>query len=187
MNNNIDTFYNLLNKSTISLLGYTFREERLKDELVSKIPHYKVLEINSSFNLKSLIRDIKLDSVISDSKLEIPKFIVIDILDIRNYIYSSSQSNFNLNIQQNLFSMIKKIGFDFFETQFKLIFTSPMNKTIEDNNLETMSFLGSNKTKYLADVVFSLHDNKVKILKNRHSSEEMEINIKGLKDYEYSK
>jgi hypothetical protein len=186
--NNIDKFYNLLDNSKISLLGYTFREESLKDELISKIPYHRVIDINSSFNLKSIIRDFKLDSIISDVKLEVPKFIVIDILDIRNSIYSSQgnyNTDFNLNTQHHLFSMIQKIGFDFFETQFKLIFTSPMNKTIEDNNFENMSFLGGNKPIYLSDLVFKLDDNKISVLKNRHGDGIKEINTEGLRKFNY--
>ncbi len=192
--NNIDKFYNLLDSSKISLLGYKFREESLKDELLSKIPHIKVSNINSSFNLKSIIRDFKLDSIISDGELEIPKFIVIDILDIRESIYNS-QSNyntdFNLNIQQHLFSMIQRISFDFFEAEFKLIFTSPaythapMNKTIEDNNFENMSFLGGNKPIYLSDVVFRLDNNKISVLKNRHYDDIKEISTEGLRKFNY--
>jgi len=37
---NIDKFFSLLNSSRISLIGYTFKDERLKDELLSKIPTY---------------------------------------------------------------------------------------------------------------------------------------------------
>jgi hypothetical protein len=185
---NIDKFFSLLNSSVISLIGYTFKDERLKDELLSKIPHIKVSNIDSSFNLKSIIRDVKLDSIISDGELEIPKFIVIDILDIRKSIYNSRSNyntDFNLNIQQHLFSMIHKIGFDFFETEFKLIFTSPMNKTIEDNNFENMSFLGGNKPIYLSDVVFRLDNNKISVLKNRHDDDIKEISTEGLRKFNY--
>lgn len=44
---NINKFYNLLNISRISLIGYSFEDKRLKDELLSNIPHIKVSDFDS--------------------------------------------------------------------------------------------------------------------------------------------
>ena len=49
----IEYFFELIQKSNISLLGYRFKQERLKDEIISKLPHLVVPEINSSFSFKS--------------------------------------------------------------------------------------------------------------------------------------
>lgn len=51
-----------VNLSNISLIGYTYMDERFKDELISNI--HKKIEVNSSsFSLKSLLRDMKIDSL----------------------------------------------------------------------------------------------------------------------------
>ena len=49
----IDYLFDLLKQSDISLLGYTFKQERLKDEIISKLPHVVNHEIYSSFYFKS--------------------------------------------------------------------------------------------------------------------------------------
>jgi len=177
MNNNIDTFYNLLNESKISLLGYKFKEERLKDELVSKIPHYKVSEIDSSFNLKSIIRDNKIESLIRNNSSSF-NFVVIDTNDLK----------FNIKTKNNLLEKIsilnksiENIAYQFYDSEYKLIITSPVYKSLYDNDI---TYLGGDKPVYLSDVVFKIESDKINILKNRHS-EEKQISIKGLKEYNY--
>jgi hypothetical protein len=190
MNNNIDTFYNLLNESTISLLGYTFKEERLKDELVSKIPHYKVSEIDSSFDLKSFVRDLKIKSILEDKYLNEIKYIVLDVNVLRNNIRLNkigvsqlNKTRIDISISSELGSLINKVGLQFYETGYKLLLTSPLNKSIS-NNKDIFNFIGGNKSIYMSDVVFTIESDKINILKNRHS-EEKQISIKGLKEYNY--
>jgi hypothetical protein len=183
MNNNIDTFYNLLNESTISLLGYTFKEERLKDELVSKIPHYKVSEIDSSFNLKSFVRDLKIKSILEDKYLNEIKYIVLDINELRNSIRLNKTRIDDISSSSELGGLINKVGFQFYETGYKLLLTSPLNRSIS-NNKDIFNFIGGNKSIYMSDVVFTIESDKINILKNRHS-EEKQISIKGLKEYNY--
>ncbi len=179
MNNNIDTFYNLLNESTISLLGYTFKEERLKDELVSKIPHYKVSEIDSSFNLKSFVRDLKIKSILEDKYLNEIKYIVLDVNVLRNSIRLNKTRIDDISSSSELGGLINKIGFQFYETGYKLLLTSPFYGYPNGFN-----FIGGNKSIYMSDVVFTIESDKINILKNRHS-EEKQISIKGLKEYNY--
>ena len=190
MNNNIDTFYNLLNESTISLLGYTFKEERLKDELVSKIPHYKVSEIDSSFDLKSFVRDLKIKSILEDKYLNEIKYIVLDVNVLRNNIRLNkigvsqlNKTRIDISISSELGSLINKVGFQFYETGYKLLLTSPLNKSIS-NNKDIFNFIGGNKSIYMSDVVFTIESDKINIFKNRHSDEK-QISIKGLIEYNY--
>jgi hypothetical protein len=56
---NAEYLFELINQSKITLLGYTFKEERIKDEIISKVSHYELPEINSSFSIISYIRDSK--------------------------------------------------------------------------------------------------------------------------------
>lgn len=186
---NIDTFYRLLNESTISLLGYTFKEESLKDELISKIPHYKVSEIDSSFNLKSTIRDFKINSVLSDVDIDI-KYLVIDLQELKysiikhsNY-YSNSNNLGELSLASELRGLIDEVSFQFRESEYKLLLTSPLNREILYNGDETLNFMGGSKPIYTADLAFRIAGDKIKILKNRYSDNN-DISINGLKEYNY--
>lgn len=182
---NIDTFYRLLNESTISLLGYTFKEESLKDELISKIPHYKVSEIDSSFNLKSTIRDFKINSVLSDFDIDI-KYLVIDLQELK---YSIKNKNNMLEQLSILYKSIENIAFQFYDSEYKLIITSPVNKTPVSNGDIDIVYMGGNKPVYLSDVAFNLEGDKIRVIKNRHGDFSDIINIGNLKEnsYKYKK
>ena len=65
----ISYFFNILEKSDISLLGYTFKNERIKDEIISKIPHVEIKEIDSSFSFRSYLRNEKLNHLFELWKL----------------------------------------------------------------------------------------------------------------------
>lgn len=181
---NIDTFYSLLNESTISLLGYTFKEESLKDELISKIPHYKVSEIDSSFNLKSSIREFKINSVLSDVDIDI-KYFVIDLQELRYSIIKHSNNKLGeLSLASELRGLIDEVSFQFRKSEYKLLLTSPLNREIVYNGDETLNFMGGSKPIYTADLAFRIAGDKIKILKNRYSDNN-DISINGLKEYNY--
>ena len=59
----ISYFYKLLDKSDISLLGYRFKYERIKDEIISKISYYEIKKIDSSFSFRSYLRNEKLNQL----------------------------------------------------------------------------------------------------------------------------
>lgn len=44
--------FELINNSNISLLGYSYKDERIKDEIISKVSHYELPEIDSSFSMR---------------------------------------------------------------------------------------------------------------------------------------
>ena len=80
----IEYFFELIQKSDISLLGYRFKQERLKDEIISKLPHLVVPEIDSSFSFKSFLRDLKLESILENGDtVNNPEYLVLDLNDIR--------------------------------------------------------------------------------------------------------
>ena len=70
--------FELINQSNISLLGYTFKEERIKDEIISQVSHIELPEINSSFSILSYIRDSKIDTIL-DNRTETPTHFLLDI------------------------------------------------------------------------------------------------------------
>ena len=80
----IDYLFDLLGKSDFSLLGYRFKQERLKDEIISKLPHRVVPEIDSSFSFKSFLRDLKIQSILENGEsVKNPEYLVLDLNEIR--------------------------------------------------------------------------------------------------------
>lgn len=170
---NINEFYNLLNISRISLIGYTFGDERLKDELISKIPHIRVSDFDSSFNLMSIIRDNKIESLIGDN-ISSFNFVVIDISDLK---FSIKTQNNMINQLSILYKSIENIAFQFYDSEYKLIITSPVNKTLVSNGDIDIAYMGGNKPVYLSDVAFKLESDKIRVIKNRYDDFNDIINI----------
>lgn len=77
----ISYIYEMIEKSDITLIGYTYKVEKIKDEFISKLPCIKLGEINSSFSIKSFLRDVKINQLLDN--FEYFKYLVIDINDIR--------------------------------------------------------------------------------------------------------
>ena len=80
--------------------------------------------------------------------------------------------------------MIDEVSFQFRESEYKLLLTSPLNRGIIHNGDETLNFMGGSKPIYTADLAFRINGDKIKILKNRYSDNN-DISINGLKEYNY--
>jgi hypothetical protein len=52
---NVEDLFNLINKSTITLVGYSLKNEMTKDELISNFNYVEIKEINSSFSIKPIL------------------------------------------------------------------------------------------------------------------------------------
>lgn len=57
----IKDLFDLVKQSEMTLIGYTFKDERVKDELVSNFNYIEIEKIDSSFSFKRFIRDVKLN------------------------------------------------------------------------------------------------------------------------------
>ena len=83
---NIDYFFDLLKRSDVILLGYTFTQERIKNEIISKLPHLEIDTLmDSSFSFLSYLRDIKIEHILNNSEISDiidSKILVIDLNDI---------------------------------------------------------------------------------------------------------
>lgn len=137
-----------INLSNISLIGYTYMDERFKDELISNIPHKKIEVNSSSFSLKSLLRDMKIDSLLSD-KIENFTHLLLDVNDVIG--------------EKGIDSIIKDIRYDL--RDYKLLITSPLNR---DVGVVPNKFKGGNQLLYICDVAFKINDGKIESIKNRY-------------------
>jgi hypothetical protein len=157
---NAEYLFELINQSKITLLGYTFKEERIKDEIISKVSHYKLPEISSSFSIISYIRDSKIDSIL-DNKTPTHFLLEINNFD-RGEISSANKINNHL----------RRIADELVDTNFKLLITSPLYNKIGTDEL---NFSGGQRVLYMADFVGIIKKDSVKIMKNRYSEDQISI------------
>jgi len=176
----IDYLYDLISKTETTLIGYRFSDERIKDEIISNLGGTKIIDLSSSFSMKSILRDMKIDQVLNEEeKLE---YLLLDINDIRNsYI---KQRNFT-NEDINRAGIIKNTIYDIRDclrdsrngkdiNDIKLIITCPLqsNGLNKDNNMID-SFIGGSTPLYLADLAMVItqqsNDKVIQVIKNRES------------------
>lgn len=128
----INYIYELISKSNVTLIGYTYKVERIKDEFISKLPCFKLGEISSSFSFKSYMRDIKLNQILED--VNYFKYIVLDIGDIKvdkDPIYRVKMiKKIVSNIREDMYKIYTDDDLDKkFEPPYRLIITTTMYKS----------------------------------------------------------
>jgi hypothetical protein len=170
---NISYFFSILKKSDISLLGYSFKNENIKDEIISKIPCVKIKEIDSSLSIRSYLRDEKLNYLIEDS-LNI-KWLVLDINEIIN----------NTTTQKVIKDVIYKIREDMYSYTdkpfYKLLILTPMNIS----NINHSNFKCGISPVYMSDFVSIINNGSLEVFKNRFDDDNKKISLDRLKDYTY--
>ena len=182
----IDYLFDLLKKSDFSLLGYRFKQERLKDEIISKIPHVEIQEIDSSFYFKNYLRDEKLKYLFEGSDMsdiKVPKWFVLDINNITSKLLINKVKLIK-EVLNNIRRYMYSDTYGIEEPFYKLLITCPLQKTISDFDIH--SFIGGNTPIYISDFVCAINDNNnLNVLKNRHDDNDKKISLGGLKDYTY--
>lgn len=182
----IDYLYDLVDQSDVSLLGYTHKNERIKDEFISKLPHMSIGMVDSSsFNFKQIVRDMKINQVLEEG--EYFKWIVLDIGDVsqhaqHNNEFGSTKSDISFtkaiqrmveSIRHEMYRIHQEIqknslGLDFddpeshdqsqdiIETPFKLLITTPLYKSSKE--FDIMNFTGGSSAIYISDLAFVLKE-----------------------------
>jgi len=187
----IEYFFELIQKSDISLLGYRFKQERLKDEIISKLPHLVVPEINSSFSFKSFLRDLKLKSILeTGDAVNNPEYLVLDLNEIR---FKSD----DLGGRQNqIGKILNKIREDLYSNYsgvypqtppYKLLILTSLYssglKNVDDSSIT--NFSGGSQPIYMSDVAIVVGEESMKVIKNRFDDNNIDISYNKLKDYNY--
>ena len=187
----IEYFFELIQKSDISLLGYRFKQERLKDEIISKLPHLVVPEIDSSFSFKSFLRDLKLKSILeTGDTVNNPEYLVLDLNDIR---FNSDDLGGRQNQIGNIINKIREDLYSNFSSGYPqtppyklLILTSLYSsglKNVDDDSIT--NFKGGSKPIYMSDVAIVMQEESMKVIKNRFDDNNIDISYNKLKDYNY--
>jgi len=191
---NTEYFFELIQKSDISLLGYRFKQERLKDEIISKLPHMVVPEIDSSFSFKSFLRDLKLKSILETGEtVKNPEYIVLDLNNIR------FKSDDLFGRQRQIGNILNKIREDMYsecqkqynvaksDIPYKLLIITTLYssglKNVDDANIT--NFSGGSEPIYISDVAIVMQEESMKVIKNRFDDNNIDISYNKLKDYNY--
>jgi hypothetical protein len=181
---NIEYFFELIQKSNISLLGYRFKQERLKDEIISKLPHLVVPEINSSFSFKSFLRDLKLQSILeTDDTVNNPEYLVLDLNNIK---FDTKDLG---SRQTQIKNIINKVREDMFHPEtihYKLLILTSLyssGKNVDDASIT--NFSGGNQPIFMSDVSIVMQEESMKVIKNRFDHNDIDISYNKLKDYNY--
>ena len=165
---NKNDLLHLINESPITLIGYSFRDERVKDELISNLNYLDVGIIDWSFSFKSFIRDFKINCILSDSDFILPEYIIVDVnnIDIHRDNSLLRANKIQSFIQDSLINNLKTT----------VIITSPINKHLE-SGYQTTNFSGGNRLLYFSSLALSIDDYKVKVIKNRAGVENTVYNL----------
>jgi hypothetical protein len=185
----ISYFFNTLEISDISLLGYSFKNERIKDEIISKIPHVEIEEIDSSFSFKTYLREEKLKYIFDVSdKSDVPKWFVLDINNITSKLLIDKVKlikNVLNGIRNDMYYSTEKSPDTSTQKPFyRLLITCPLQRTSSDFDIH--SFSGGNTPIYISDFVCTIDDDiNLNVLKNRYEHIDKKISLDNLKDYTY--
>jgi hypothetical protein len=167
------------------MIGYKYQDERIKDELISKLPHIEIFEFDSSFSvmsaLKRTIRDKKIGSVLDGEEFSNTNFLVVDL---GNFSMSKSESAFERS--RHISEFVGQMRKEVLETKYSLIILSPVNSTMGSAlGNDIPSFSGGNRSIYMADMAYVIEGRKIKIIKNRFDGDNITISLDNLKDYKY--
>ena len=181
----IDYLFDLLKKSDFSLLGYRFKQERLKDEIISKLPHLVVPEIDSSFSFKSFLRDMKLESILeTGNTVKNPEYLILDLNDIK---FKSDDLGGRQNQIGNILNKIREDMYSGPENPtYKLLILTSLyssGRNVDDTNIT--NFSGGSRPIYMSDVAIVMQDESMKIIKNRFDHNDIDVSYDKLKDYNY--
>lgn len=188
----IDYLYNQISKVETTLIGYRFSDERIKDEIISNLGRTKTIDLSSSFSMKSILRDMKIDQVLNEE--EKVDYLLLDINDIRTtYI---EQRNFT-NEDISRAGIIKNIIYDIRDclrdsrngkdiSDIKLVITCPLqsNGLNRDNNMID-TFMGGSTPLYYADLAMIItqqsSDKVIQVIKNRNGDSDKIIKYDSIK------
>lgn len=183
--NPINKIFEYLKESNLTMIGYKYQDERIKDELISKLPHIEIFEFDSSFSvmsaLKRTIRDKKIGSVLDGEEFSNTNFLVVDL---GNFSMSKSESTFERS--RHISEFVGQMRKEVLETKYSLIILSPVNSTMGSAlGNDIPSFSGGNRSIYMADMAYVIEGRKIKIIKNRFDGDNITISLDNLKDYNY--
>jgi hypothetical protein len=186
----IDYLYDLISKNETTLIGYRFADERIKDEIISNLGRTKTIDLSSSFSMKSIFRDMKIEQVLNDK--EKIDYLLLDINDIRTLFKErNSFTDQDIGSSRAIQSTIYEIRNCLRDSRngekisdIKLILTCPLNTSGLNNNID-YSFIGGSSPLYSSDLAVIITQNNedkiIKIIKNREGDSDKIIKYDSIK------
>lgn len=160
-----ETLYEMINQSDLTLIGYTYKDERIKDALLSQIKPIQVGKVKASFSIRQHIRDIKIDEVLSTSPFYNGKLIHIDLNDIE----FDGGENYSLKRARSLRSFILELREQCINIGYKAIMTSALYQTMSnDTKIHNFMVQYANIAQNTSDLIIKFESGDLKIIKNRY-------------------
>lgn len=183
MSAQINKLYDQINKSNLTLIGYSYKDEMIKDKLISKLNPYSIESITDGFSLTSYIRNIKINEVLSSDSYYGSKFLVVDTSVIStpskgNVFVGVSKAKFLRKLSEDLKVSSKLLG-------YRPIMTAPLYQSVSyDNGIH--NFSGGSGPMYASDLVITFNNKKSKlqVIKNRND-DNFDISYDELKKFLY--
>ena len=183
----IEDLFGWMDLSRFTVIGYDFRSEEIKDELISKLPSLKLEIVDSSFSLRAEIvretRERKADFLLEGKEYDIPRFAVIDMTAFR----------LNMENYTQMSRFAERIRREATEMDMPAIVIKPVNSSPGDGS-DSIS-IGPNQLMYVADLAISItgdreyrtRSSRIKVLKNRysHHDQKMNVSLEEAKDFKY--
>ena len=176
----LNDLFDLVKQSDVTLIGYTFQDEKAKDELISNFNYIDVGQIDSSFSFKSFLRDLKLKSILETGEVvKKPDYILLDIgnIPLKNNDALYGRQKFIKTFVEDFRSQIYTdcSGFPG-KPQFKIILTTSLYRSgMNSDGNDINNFSGGSGALYVSDLVFTICDDKIKVIKNRFGIDGDEI------------
>lgn len=175
-----ETLYELINQSDLTLIGYTHKDERIKDALLSKINPIQVGRVKASFNIKQHLRDVKIDEVLSSRPFYNGKLVHIDLNDIE--IEENKEGT--LYRAKVLRRFVNELREQCAGIGYKAIMTSVLYQTMS-NDTQVHNFMGGSAPMYASDLVIKFENGNLKVIKNRYGKDNLDISSDKLKKMLY--
>ena len=178
--NSVEDLFDLVKQSDVTLIGYTFRDEKIKDELISNFNYVDVGQIDWSFSFKSFLRDLKINSILETGEVvKKPDYILLDIgnIPIKNNDALYGRQKFIQTFVEDFRSQIYTdcSGFPA-KPQFKIILTTSLYRSVVNTDGNYINnFSGGSGPLYVSDLVFTISNDKIKVIKNRFGMDGDEI------------
>ena len=165
----------LIKESSFTLIGYNFSDEKIKDELISNFNYVEIEEVNSSFSFKSFLRDFKLESILQSKNT--PEYILLDLSNIRmpeGELIDKPKIIRSLcyKLRDEIYS--ESSGFPS-TPQFKIILTTSLYRSVNSEGGDINNFKGGSEPIYTSDLVLTISDKQIKIIKNRFGNNDDNI------------
>jgi hypothetical protein len=176
----LEDLFDLVKQSDVTLIGYTFQDEKIKDELISNFNYVDVGQIDWSFSFKSFLRDLKINSILETGEVvKKPDYILLDIgnIPIKNNDALYGRQKFIQTFVEDFRSQIYTdcSGFPA-KPQFKIILTTSLYRSgMNSDGNDIKNFSGGSAPLYVSDLVFTISNDKIKVIKNRFGMDGDEI------------